>query len=321
MDKEIKAQIPRPGREAFEGGSISTTEHLTKSPAPVYVLDEAVNPVLKDNKGNIYPCGCDFAENPHMPHPGIMYPKEGGMFVYLKGLKYPTSGFPFPEACQAVNNVKRVLIGQLRFLAANPLGALPFLRRKNLSSWLREFVTVADSILSQFYLQDKRYSRACRQIRRFTESFLKKIHIDDGVAESFAKNFAMMFEFDNAYLFRVQDLANETTKERLLKNPIKEFKFMLDLLGERDPRITMKERFGSAVKLLRLAFFVPGIKKAFKEALKEIDFTKIQMDEADRYHVLRWDKYDFFGQSFKERSQKFLAIHEGVAPKCYIMQS
>ena len=289
--QEPQSHIPRPDKFVFEDKTGDVVEHLLKSPQPVNEFDR------------------------------VEYPESGGIFVYCKGVKYPTKGFPTPESCQANNIVKRVFIGQLRYLAKNPLALLGLLTKKGREMWLDIFTSFAEIALGPYFLEDIRYARVCREIRTFAKVFMEELGISKSRSETFAKTFATMFEYDNAYLLRLQDLANETTNEKLLKTPRQELKRLLELLKQRDSRISMAERFGSAVFLFSLALLVPKINRAYKKALNSISIENIQMDEGDRYHVLRWDTYDFFGQSIEERGNKFLAIHDGVQPKTYIMQS
>lgn len=282
--------IPYPEKHILENEVISDTEHLVKGASqPVFILER------------------------------VEYPEEGGIYVYLKDVLYPTKGFPNPEACQANNIAKRAFVGQLRFLAKNPLAVISLLRKKNFESFLREYCSMAEIALGRFYLKDIRYQISVREIRKFVYKFFKELKIAEDICLSFSKTFATLLEYDNAYLFRVQDLANETDKEKLLLNPVKEFKKLLEILKQRDPRVGMHERFGSATMLISMAFKIPKIRKAYREALQEIDFTKIQMDENDRYQVLRWDKYNFFGESFEVRGQRYMEMHNGHPPQAMVI--
>lgn len=280
-------------RDILQEGSVSNLEHLTKQPQAVFRFIKAEYPPEEEG---------------------------GGIYIHLDGLKYPTKGFPFPDACQAANIVKRMFIGQVRFLAKHPLSLLSFIRKKVLGKWLREMCSVAEIALEQYYLKDYRYIICCREIRKFIEKFLAEWKIP-GAPDSLAKNLIHLIEFDDAYRFRIQDLANETSVEKLMADPIGEINRLLQILKQRDPRPGMSERFGSLLFLLKIAFKISGAKKAFLLAIKSIDLSKIQMDEADRYQVLRWRNYDFLGQTFEERMKQFIKIHEGKMPRVSVVQS
>src|SRR5258708_4382402 len=47
-------------------------------------------------------------------------PSEGGILSYIKGFTYPKKGFPFQEVVVCTKNLKRVIMGTLRFLSSSP---------------------------------------------------------------------------------------------------------------------------------------------------------------------------------------------------------
>ena len=285
--------IPRPPREVFKNGDTTVTEHLIHgTPQPL----------------------------PYITH--YEYPEEkdgGGIFVHYLDFKYPRRGFPFPEAVQANNIAKRLLIGQIRWLAKNPLALSSLLWKKNLNKWLREMSSAANISLGQFQLQDFRYQKFCREVRIFVKEFLKGMGIDSEVSEEFAKVVASLLEWDDAYPTILKDLASETSKEALMKNPAKELDRLFKLFKERDVRTKMHETIGTPIKILKLAFLYPGIKKAFLKTLETIDFTNLQMDDSDRYWALRWLTYNAMGLSIEERMKKFMDIHEGKHPRMVML--
>ena len=192
---------------------------------------------------------------------------------------------------------------------------------KNRERWIASFSKMAMVPLQQYVLKPIRYRTACRELRVFTETFLLEMGIKWRVAERMATVFVTMLEHDDAYLLRVQDLADATTGEKMRNNPRKEVKRLLKLLSERDPRVSMNKKFGGIAKLFSLAMYLPKIRKAYNKAMDSIDWSKIQMDEADHYHALRWNLYDVGGKSFEDRTMEFLAIHENNLPTSYQIQS
>lgn len=288
---EMQAMIPQPDRSVFQRNAVSAAELLTKAPQPVHIFERAE------------------------------YPETGGIYVYLRGLKYPTKGFPTPEACQANNIAKRMFMGQIRMLVKNKIFLFSMLFKRNRLRWLKEINDICRVATAQYYLHDIRYNRACRQIRKFLETFLLELGVGKILAIQASRNFVTMLEYDNAYLLRVQDLADETTKEKLRDNPIGELKRLLEILGKRDPRVKMKEHFSSLLWLFSLIFKIPKVKRAYYKSLDVIDFTEVQPDDGDRYLMLRWAQYDFGGRSYEDRMNEFLRIHEGKPPKSYIIQS
>ena len=175
--------------------------------------------------------------------------------------------------------------------------------------------SAANISVAQFHLKDFRYQKFCREVRKFIGEFLKEIGIDAEIGEEFSEIMASLLEWDDAYPTILKDLASETSKEALMKNPAKELDRLLKLFKERDLRPKMHETIGTPIKILKLAFLYPGIKKAFLKALETIDFVNLQMDDGDRYWSLRWLTYNAMGLSIDERMKKFMDIHEGKHPR------
>ena len=282
--------LPRPARDVFESETLTTTEHLLKGqPQPVPIL-------LKTE-----------------------YPEEGGIFNYMQDYKFPVKGFVTPEAAQANNIFKRFFIGQIRFLAKNPLVLLSFLWRKTRESYLDEFNQVGNIIMGQYFYKKIRYQTSCRELWKLSSTFFQTLGIKDQ-EDGLSRLLVTMLEYDNAYLLRLQDLANETTVQRLINNPVVEFKRLFSILKERDQNPKMHNHFGSALFLVRIMMLIPRVRKAYQVALLSVDWSKIQMDETDRYHCLRWNVYNFGGRTFEDRLAEFQRIHENKPPMALLMQ-
>lgn len=299
MKRNLESSVPKPSRQVFATGVVNQTEMSLKwAPQPVYGFVKAEYPEEKDG---------------------------GGIYVYLDGLKYPTKGFPFPEAIMACGGVKKILIGHLRFFWKNWLAAISLLKRSNLESFLFGFNNTAHNILQSFYLVDFRYTKAARQIRIFVEKFLLGVGISENNAQMFALTFATLLEYDDAYRLRFQDLADETSVEKLKKNPVGELKRLVQILKERDTmerkdRKKISKNFGIVVKLFSWACYLPVVLRAWRSALDAVDLSQIQTDEGDRYYMLRWKWYAFGGRSDEDRHAEFEKMHEGNMPKQYLLK-
>lgn len=251
----------------------------------------------------------------------VEYPDEGGIYVYLKDVLHPTKGFPTPEAVAANNIMKRIFISQIRLLSKNKLFAISLLSIKRFSRWLREYTNMAETVLSPYVLEEKRYSNPNREIYKLLNVFLLELGIEHDLAFNFPLFFTTMLEYDDAYRYRIEDLATVTSIDDLIKHPRREFKKILKTLAERDNRPHMLERFKAISLLLSLVLYIPFIRRAYTKALNSIDFTKIQMDEADRYHTLRMMGYKFGGRPIEDRLREFIGLHKGVAPQSFTIKA
>lgn len=310
----VQAGIPQPDRHIFQDEAIDTTEHMLRQPQPVFKFIKAEHPTPENPQEN---------------------GDTGGIYVHLEGVKYPTKGFPTPESCNANGLLKRTFISLVRWIGQNPLAILSLIRRKNLTRLLMELSYISDSAMKQYYLTDNRYNKANRQLRIGIESFIRglglkpdskgteveQIYKKSALYYKFPLAIVTMLEYDNAYMLRLQDMANETTAEELIKHPRKELLRLVGLFKQREPRMKMHDRIESLAKILLWGLYVPRVRRAWKQALNAMDWKQVQMDEADRYHVLRLFGYDVLGRTFEDRAAEFLEIHDGVSPKAYIMQS
>lgn len=253
----------------------------------------------------------------------VEYPEEGGIYVYLKDVLFPVKGIPTPEALSNCNLIKRVFISQVRYFAKHPWTLLPLIRIKTLEDLLREWAEINNMILGPFYLKDIRYSNICRELMKFAQVFLTELGVTGQFRETttiaymIARDLATIIEYDDAYRLRLEDLFSVTSKEKMLENPRRELNLMLKTLKERDARMTMNEKFVSIVRILSLALWVPKVRYAFTVALESIDFTKLQMDEADRYHTLRLTTYKFGGIEDDVRFKKYIEMHNHIVPEHY----
>ena len=105
---------------------------------------------------------------------------------------------------------------------------------------------------------------------------------------------ATFIQADSAYYWRVQDGLN-CIKERTIKGLLNAFNLVL----QREKQIQGKVK--QLYTLLRLVLLFPPIRKLAIMYLRELDFTKFEPDEADRYFAYRRSCYDFDGKEWNER--------------------
>ena len=239
---------------------------------------------------------------------------------------YPEKGFPTPEAVWACSLAKKFFIKQIGFLFKIKF-LLLFLpnKLKILSKWLGDYNELAYAALIPYLLDDIRHSAPCRELRVFIREFLGEIgggEIGEEASDRFAKIFATIIEYDTAYRYRIEDILSETTSEKLKTAPRREIKHLLGIFAQREfRRPLLVEKFKFVGLGLYFALLLPKVKKAFINALDKIDFTKLQLDEADRYHVLKLDGYEFLGRNIEDRVQEYVNLHNGNPPRTISIQS
>jgi len=199
---------------------------------------------------------------------------------------------------------------------------LPFRSKiKLLERWISEFNGLAENVLTPVYLKDRYLCKLSGELLKLIREFLTNIGIQNNKAEEFARNIATLIEYDTAYKYRIEDILSETTSEVLKNDPRREIVRLLNIFAERDANITTQTKFNSVGKLFSLILIVPRIKRAFQKAMDSIDFTKLQLDEADRYHVLKFDRYNFMGRSLEDRYNEYLRMHNGFPPMMQTISS
>ncbi len=256
-----------------------------------------------------------------------------GIMRYNKGMLFPEKGWPTPEAMWNCNIVKRVLMGALLGLLHqyNILPIIGFIftpwkyKIKSLNKAIIRFNHLCNWILSTVYYKEQVYGPCPKELKKSIYLFLYNLGIAPEEARTFGKIFATLIETDNAYRYRLEDIASETTKEALLENPRKEINRLLLIYLSResynpDEQDSMRNfgpghNFQIFAKILSYALIIPKIRRAFKKTVQEIDLSALQLDEADRYHVLMREQYLFLGRSIKDRYQEWMRIHNGNPPK------
>lgn len=248
---------------------------------------------------------------------GIELPEEGGILVHQVGYLYPQKGFPTPQGVSAANIAKRLLLNQVRMLSKSKLllGAFILSYKQVLQTFLHEYarlVEVATQPYEPFFYMEERYmTKLALGIRRMIEVFFEELGID---GKEFAEVVSLCIQHDSAYYYRVEDILSETDGKKLYYRPQEEVNELLKTFLEREPKLSNQVKFKYFARLLNALLYIPKIKKAFQKAVKSIDFRDVQYDDADRYRVLPWDGYKFFGEPVESRRERFNLLHHGKLP-------
>lgn len=231
----------------------------------------------------------------------LEHPKEGGMLSYYTDHPFPFKGQPYEEAAEANNIVKKLTLGLLMSLVP---------QRYWLEKILFNYCRLADYTNRRFYLKKEYYKIFGSELWNVTYFFFRYLGISSDVSYRLGRVICNLFEWDDAYRYRIQDLLSESSKENWI-NPKKEIKRLLILFNQREKLVNAGEvgldiKFRKVIKLTSLLFLIPKFKKAFVFSVKLSDFKKLQFDDTDRYWCNQFQDYDYFGENFVTRIYKFI---------------
>lgn len=235
--------------------------------------------------------------------------KGVGNFVYFYGVDLPSKCIAEDKVIYALNPVKRRFVNLLRVMNSMrfPLLFLSFMGKKQrkelLNKALEFFNQEADMTLLPYYLDDT-YCRVVREIQRGISAFLCELGAEESIALKTAEIIGCMFEFDNAYRYRIQDVLNEANPKKLIMNFPKELKRLILLEREREVSEYkgVSDKFINGQKLLELGWHLsPKIKYAIREAVISMNWENVKLDEADIFHTLLFNAYNTQGKTLEER--------------------
>ena len=239
---------------------------------------------------------------------------DNGIKVYVKGAMFPKKGFPIPEAVWSANQAKRLLIEALR---------LPFLFLHPIKKLLSIYNSIAMQAVKPFILKDEYMTPVGQEIKSYIYIFLihlgleKRTDIQQKISSDFADIIGFIIDIDDAYRYRIQDIASETTAKELIAHPIGEIRRLTKILITRDsPGVAKK--FQRVSTLLQLALLIPRFRRAFKKTLSEnfLFFQKLQYDQADEYWVWNRPDYKFLGMTHELRME-LAKKKEWIFPQLY----
>ncbi len=222
---------------------------------------------------------------------------DDGIFAYYEGAEFPQKGVSPVEVMTSVNLIKAFFMGFFRI-------------RFSIVSVLQAFTFFGNRIMAQYFLKDEYRTAGTRELDRIVCDFAFSLTSNRDIASQFARLFSHLIEYDNAYRLRFIDIASETTKEKLLKNPRKEIKRLFGLLVEREvylgESIVMKFRW--ITKFLLFILLIPRFRKAFKFAIGRSHWDRMCWDNIDKYWACLRTDYNFMGMTYKSRMKLLESI-------------
>ena len=126
-----------------------------------------------------------------------------------------------------------------------------------------------------------------------------------------AEIIATLFEYDDAYRYRLNDLMSETKKDTMLKHFPREIKRLLAIDAARETSKGVNEKFKNIYRLLRVLCLIPKVKRAIIQGLKAVDWKGWQLTESEIFHTFLWNDYNVQGKKDDERQAYYEAIFRG----------
>lgn len=219
---------------------------------------------------------------------------SNGILLWFEDCPYPRKGFPFPAAGLATNLCKRVLVEALKLnLFFNPLSKL-----------IRRYNAICYREMEPFVLKPSLMTPFASELKSFIQYLLARFKLPEEDIIQFASVISHIFEYDDAYRYRLQDLATECSKSALIKNPRKEIRRIAGIYSERELSGIVSDKFKRTVWLASMLLLIPRVNKSFIRAVSHSDFSNLRLDEADRFWVSHRGDYLFFGETYEARSAR-----------------
>lgn len=212
-------------------------------------------------------------------------PLTGGMFSYYENEPYPFPGHFYVEAVEANNIMKRTTVAGIKSLKLST-------PTKMLENILWQYCRVGDYANRNHYMKKQFYNKFSREMWDLTYLFFRKIGITHDTAYRTGRIVANLFEWEDAYRFRMQHIFTLCNLEELKKNPGKEI-VRLGQEYEKRETVGIEETFLRPIKMLKLLLLIPKVKNAFLFAVSHSIFPNLQLDKADKYFCTQRSDYNF----------------------------
>lgn len=227
---------------------------------------------------------------------------NNGIYLAVTGASFPLKCFPDAGAVFAMNLIKAHIIETLKLVGKWYL--VPFLLLVNKQKALYAFNRISLKAISPQLLKDYCLTDFSGEFKKVVKLFLDKLGFHD--TETTATVIANILDYDNVYRLRLEDTFSETNKHKLISNPRKEIARLTEMIRMREVRPGEKgkaihHKFKVVTWLFSLVLLIPKFKRAFRDTLKEVDFTKLGYDETDIYWVCMRNDYLWLGMTDEER--------------------
>lgn len=233
----------------------------------------------------------------------VEYVPFKGVLIYIKGATYPKKGFPTPESVWAINQAKVVLREAVALFTTRTflIGfILTWNKKAFIERMIQSYTTIAMRSMKPYLLKGTYLCLTASAVGNTVIIFLTKLGFDQQVASELSLIVSHIFEYDDAYRYRLQDMATEMSVDILSTHRDFEIRYLMNLYREREGNAVVVKKVERVATLLRWALRLKGVQEALQEAVK-FTVPSMRYDDADWYWVSMRGDYLFGGKTYEER--------------------
>ncbi len=222
-----------------------------------------------------------------------------GVRYYTEGAEFPQKGIPTKEAQVALGIFKKTFASWVRLLKLPyfypALLCIVLLPKKRFIQQVVENINdIGRVTLDPYRFPPQELCPFAQSFGAFIVITLVEIGVSMEEARTFGSNIALIFDYDQSYRWRFQDIMEETNPEKLFTHG--ELERLDQIIHDRDEE-RMYLQMHKLINLLHILLLSPHIKKSLRKAINMIHYDKLLFDEADRYWCCFRTDYKFFGMS------------------------
>lgn len=234
-----------------------------------------------------------------------------GIYTHIVGADFPSKGNTPPDVLVSLNIFKRVLSEIIR--TANIKEIYPSLilfaiepisyKKRVIKAILDSITRIGEVIMRQFFLKDEYKNKLTKEIETAVILFSKEFGIYSHYTPTLSKLISHIFEYDNAYRLRLQDIFMEINTSELLGSTRRECLRLIQILIDRDVDLTMRNKFKAIKIIVGFMLLSHTIRELVRKVFMGLKRDNIFMDDSDRYWACHREDYNFFGKNIGERKQ------------------
>jgi len=231
---------------------------------------------------------------------------KGTTKLIYAGMEYPENGVVPSDVLSHVNVVKRLVIEGLRSVT-NPL-LWPYVlgilvSKGQLNTAVKSLNDVSFRCMGHTIVKPEHMTRFGAELMVVIREIAFGFGVERSNAVTLSEILGNVIDYDNAYRYRIQDLVACTSKEAMLKRPIREVWRLAKINAKRErqhgPMVSSKFRLFALAICATLC--LPRFRGAFRDAIRSSSWDAMLPDQSDRFWMCVRSGYDFFGMTDTER--------------------